>query len=78
MSTITIDSMKVRVPQELASLKGRGAGRLSAFANGASAASLGNSRDTCPYESSRGSGSYRKAWLDGFDAFSVAHERAAS
>jgi hypothetical protein len=79
--TITVDGVEVTVPAEKLGTDPQRSGRMTAFKDGASAASLGNPRSSNPYAAQRGSGSFRVAWFLGWDAFAAArmdHEAASA
>lgn len=75
---IVVKEIRTPVPPDLLSTRGKGSGRVRVFEFGVMAASLGQTKDDCPYESGQGSGSFRKAWLRGFDAYTAARERKAA
>ena len=68
LSPFTAKGVRFEVPPEFTTA-GRGSGRASAFIRGVRAASRGNGEDSCPYKPGRGSGSWRRAWLKGHDAY---------
>lgn len=73
-NVIKAGKISVILPADL-NPEGRGSGRARAFEFGVLAASYGQSSDECPYKSERGAGSFRKAWLRGFEAYTDASER---
>lgn len=77
ITEIEIDDLSVKVPPDL-QLVGQGAGRATAFECGVIAASYGFDKEKDnPYSEGRGSGSFRKAWTRGFEAYHATAERAA-
>lgn len=74
-NTIEVQGTRTPVPPDLLNTKGRGSGRVRAFEFGVIAASIGQSKTDCPYAEGQGSGSYRKSWIRGFDAFHAAQEK---
>lgn len=72
---IAVHDTQVPAPPDLRRTTGQGSGRFRAFEFGVIAASHGMTKDQCPYEPGRGSGSYRKSWMRGFDAFHAANQK---
>lgn len=76
--TVKIGETILQVPDDLGGYTARGSGRLSAFVGGAYAALYGKAKSSCPYESKRGSGSFRLAWMAGFDKLTEAQALKAA
>ena len=72
ISPFTARGTRLVVPREYATA-GQGSGRATAFIAGARAASSGVPHICCPYKPGRGSGSWRRAWIAGHQAFTDAH-----
>ncbi len=73
---IEAGELTIQIPADLPT-HGRGSGRARAFEAGVRAAMDGSDSSSCPYESERGAGSFRKQWMRGYEAFHAAQERKA-
>jgi ribosome modulation factor len=74
---MTVGELTLEVPTELGGNASRGSGRFSAYVAGAYAALYGKSVEQCPYDPGRGSGSFRKAWLRGHEAWTTCKQARA-
>lgn len=71
LNPFTAKGVSFNIPAEFPT-QGRGSGRANAWVRGVRAASRGKGEDSCPYAQGRGSGSWRRAWLKGHDAYYAA------
>lgn len=71
LSPFTAKGIQFEVPPQYPTT-GRGSGRARCFIKGIRAAGANKSELACPYAPGKGSGSWRLAWFEGFEAFHAA------